>query len=297
MRDSVLLATCAFCGLTLTASLGFLRADDAVSKPTAAKPQLAERQLSELHLSDYRGRVWELEDFKEQPIVVIAFLGVECPLAKLYSQRLSDLHAEFSAKGVAFIGADANPQDSLNEMAAHARRHSIEFPLLRDAEQKLVHALGATRTPEVFVLDRLRRVCYQGRIDDQYGIGYVRDQPQTHALRNAIESLSADREILVRHEPAVGCLIGKLKPASAVSPTSVTYSMHIAPLFRDACVQCHREGEIAPFPLTEYSEIAGWAETIAEVVSEQRMPPWHANPAYGKFANTVRSRPPIATQY
>src|SRR5690606_18316177 len=37
--------------------------------------------------------------------------------------------------------------------------------------------------------------------------------------------------------------------------------------------------------LTEYEEAAGWAETIAEVVRDGRMPPWHANPEYGRFAN------------
>jgi peroxiredoxin/mono/diheme cytochrome c family protein len=252
---------------------------------TGGDVKAADVKAADVKLSDYRGRLWQLSDFENSKVVVIAFLGVECPLAKLYSQRLSEFDAEFSDDDVAFIGVDANPQDSLAELAAHAQRHKIEFPLLRDGEQKLAGALGATRTPEVFVLDRQRRVQYHGRIDDQYGIGYVRERPQSHALRDAIESLLADRAVLVEHEPAVGCLIGKLKPATNTGPATITYSKHIAPIFRDACVQCHREGEIAPFPLTDYAEISGWAETIAEVVAEQRMPPWHANPAYGEFAN------------
>ncbi|HEY1860505.1 MAG TPA: hypothetical protein VGG61_09140, partial [Gemmataceae bacterium] len=40
--------------------------------------------------------------------------------------------------------------------------------------------------------------------------------------------------------------------------------------------------------LTNYQEAAGWAETIREVVAEGRMPPWHANPKHGKFANDPR---------
>ena len=51
------------------------------------------------------------------------------------------------------------------------------------------------------------------------------------------------------------------------------------------CVACHRPGEIAPFALTTYKQAAGWAETIAEVVGDGRMPPWHASPAHGKFRN------------
>jgi hypothetical protein len=50
-------------------------------------------------------------------------------------------------------------------------------------------------------------------------------------------------------------------------------------------VECHRAGEIAPFALTNYAEVAGWADTIVEVIEDGRMPPWHANPKHGKFAN------------
>lgn len=256
---------------------------DALAEDAPAKK--ATPALTELHLSDYRGRVWELDEFDDKQVIVVAFLGVECPLAKLYSQRLSELESQFSDRSVALIGVDANPQDSLAEMAAHARRHDLKFPLLRDSDQRLMQSLGATRTPEVFVLDRQRRIRYQGRIDDQYGIGYVREQPQNYLLRDAIEALLDGRDVLVAHEPAVGCLIGKAKRPVTAPNAAVTYSKDIAPIFKESCVQCHREGEIAPFPLTDYAEISGWAETIAEVVAERRMPPWHANPQYGEFAN------------
>lgn len=278
-------------GSTNTAT-GGAAADGAVadraSGPRAVAGKLgAVVPAAAFELSDYRGRVWHLSDFDDSPVIVVAFLGVECPLAKLYSRRLSELDSEYAPRGVAFLGVDANPQDSLSELAAHARHHAIEFPLVRDGDQKLVSALGATRTPEVFVLDRQRRVRYHGPIDDQYGIGYVRPKPENHLLREAVDALRADRDVLIDHVAAVGCLIGKPKPkrSAATDDASITYTRHIAPIFQDACVQCHREGEIAPFALTSYEEIAGWAETIAEVVAQRRMPPWHANPAYGKFAN------------
>jgi hypothetical protein len=50
-------------------------------------------------------------------------------------------------------------------------------------------------------------------------------------------------------------------------------------------VECHRQGDIAPFSLTDYDEVVGWADTIAEVIKLQRMPPWHANPKHGHFLN------------
>lgn len=251
-----------------------LQADDAVSpSPTLAR----------LDLTDYRGKQWSLQELADKPVVVIAFLGVECPLAKLYSTRLNELQKQFGDEQVAIIGVDANPQDALSELAAFARRQQIDYPLLCDSKQEVASQLGATRTPEVFVLDRQRRVRYQGRIDDQYGIGYVRKAPQQQLLREAVEGLLAGRELTVSREPAVGCLIGKAKRPT--TSQEITYSKDIAPIFRDACVQCHREGEIGPFAMTDYAEVSGWAEMIAEVVAEKRMPPWHADSTYGSFAN------------
>ena len=71
----------------------------------------------------------------------------------------------------------------------------------------------------------------------------------------------------------------------------VTYSKHIAPIFNRRCVECHREGEIAPFPLSTYDDIVGWEDMIVEVIEERRMPPWFANPAHGSFANDARLTP------
>ncbi len=241
------------------------------------------RKLERFELTDFRGRDITEKDFVESKLLVVAFLGVECPLAKLYSERLQSIHEKYQGRGVTVIGVDANQQDSLTEMAAHARRHSLTYTFSKDTQQALVAALGATRTPEVFLLDESRAVRYQGRIDDQYGVGYAREKPTTNDLTDAIEALLENKSIANTHQPAPGCLIGRIKQPK--SDAAVTYSNQIARIFADHCVRCHREGEIGPFAMSTYDEVAGWAEMIQEVVSEKRMPPWHANPAYGKFAN------------
>src|SRR5687768_2821274 len=58
------------------------------------------RTVVNFTLRDYRGASQSLEELAYQQLVVVAFLGTECPLAKLYAPRLSKLHAEFSARGV-----------------------------------------------------------------------------------------------------------------------------------------------------------------------------------------------------
>jgi len=40
--------------------------------------------------------------------------------------------------------------------------------------------------------------------------------------------------------------------------------------------------------LLTYEDAAAWGDTIREVVGERRMPPWFADPKFGKFANDRR---------
>ncbi|MGL4513311.1 MAG: redoxin domain-containing protein [Lacipirellulaceae bacterium] len=237
-------------------------------------------------LRDTYGELRSPSDHPEAKGTVVAFLGVECPLARLYGPRLQQLADEFAGQGVTFYGIDANAQDSLTELASYGRRHGITFPLLKDERASAADALGATRTPEVVLLGPDGGVRYRGRIDDQYGVGTAKKAPDVDFLRDALEEVLAGTPVGTPETDAVGCVIGR--PRKADESAASTYYGQVAHVFERHCVECHRDGEIAPFALRGYDEAAGWAETIAEVVRDQRMPPWHADPKHGEFANARR---------
>ena len=137
------------------------------------------------------------------------------------------------------------------------------------------------------MLDEKRVVRYHGRIDGQYGfgfgVGYVKPVLDRRDLAIALEELLADKQVSMPVTEIKGCLIGRVREAD--ENAEVTYSNQIARLLQNRCVYCHREGQIAPFAMTNYEEVAGWGEMIQEVVLEQRMPPWHADPKHGVFSN------------
>jgi peroxiredoxin len=262
-------------------------ADEAAKGDRTGKWQSAVgRTIADFQLADFRGKTWSLAEFKDKKIVVVAFLGTECPLMAHYGPRLAELAAKHDQDGVAFLGINANQQDSLSELAHFARTSKIDFPLLKDPGNKVADQFGAQRTPEVYVLDEQRVVRYHGRIDDQFTYGIQRKQADETYLIGAIDSLLAGREIAKAAVEPIGCHIGRVLAARQES--DVTYSNQIARILQDRCVECHRPGEIGPFSLTNYEEVVGWAGMIREVVREQRMPPWHASPEHGKFANDVR---------
>ncbi len=87
--------------------------------------------------------------------------------------------------------------------------------------------------------------------------------------------------------------LGLLLMAGAASAANVTgakpvYSKDVAPILNQRCVGCHRAGEAAPMSLGSYKEARPWAKAIREAVLEKRMPPWLADPQYGKFHNERR---------
>lgn len=252
---------------------------------TAAQANERAKSPFEFSLRSHEGREWTNDDFAEKEFVVVAFLGTECPLVKLYGPRLQKLSDEFQNR-VAFVGLNSNTQDSLTEISAYANRHKISFPLLKDTNNVVADQFGAERTPEVFLLDRQRKVRYQGRIDDQYSVGTVRDQASKEDLRDAIEELLAGKDVSTPKTESVGCHIGRVQKAEPQG--DITFTKHIAPIFYAKCVECHREGELAPFPLLTYDDVIGWEETICEVIEDNRMPPWFANPEHGKFQNDCR---------
>jgi peroxiredoxin/mono/diheme cytochrome c family protein len=246
----------------------------------------AEGRPVSFQLQDFRGAWHRLDDVRESKVIVIAFMGTECPLASLYAPRLAELARAYGKKGAVFFGVDSNQQDTPSALARFAREHDLPFPFLKDVGNELADRLGVERTPEVFVLDKERVIRYRGWVDDQFGFGVHRPAPTRHDLVAALDDLLAGRPVATPRTDAVGCRIGRVSKGGG--DATVTYAKQVARILRGRCVACHREGEIAPFSLTSYKQAAGWAEMIGEVIQSGRMPPWYASPKYGSFSNEAR---------
>ena len=108
----------------------------------------------------------------------------------------------------------------------------------------------------------------------------------TSSSLEAIRELVAGKEVTVKATQPVGCRITR-KPALEKGG-QVTYSRHVARILQKRCANCHHEGTAAPFSLTSYELARDWSEMIKEVVQKHQMPPWDADPRFGKFSNDLR---------
>jgi hypothetical protein len=76
-----------------------------------------------------------------------------------------------------------------------------------------------------------------------------------------------------------------LTASAAGIPSAVSYYKDVLPILQNRCQGCHRPGEAAPMSFLSYKETRPWAKAIREAVITRKMPPWLADPHYGKFSN------------
>src|SRR5690349_1708330 len=89
--------------------------------------------------------------------------------------------------------------------------------------------------------------------------------------------------VVMEHGVFFTCLLFSGLAANAAN--TVTYNNDVLPILQQRCQTCHRPGETAPMSFLTYRETRPWAKSIRGAVLQKKMPPWFADPAYGKFSN------------
>jgi peroxiredoxin len=216
---------------------------------------------------------------------VLVFYSTECPISNSYSPTLKSLVESFSGEKVKWIGVCVDPDLSDADIKAHSRDFGLKFPLARDKQGALARKLGAKMTPEAFVIDADGKVRYHGRIDDQFAARQKRNvNPTEHDLKDALTALLSGKDVKTPFVAPVGCPMPDVP-----SLTKPTYCKDVAPIIQQNCQECHRPGQVGPFPLETYDQARKRASDIAAVVDDRLMPPWKASPHVGPKFRDVRT--------
>ena len=226
---------------------------------------------------------------------VLIFVGVSCPITNQYAPEIAAMAAK-RGSGVQFVRVYSGAGASAETARKHAAAYGLTaLPAIIDADGSLARGLGATVTPEAFVLDAGRTVRYAGRIDDRFADrGVSRTSgAASHDLAAAVNSLLAGRAIAVARTRAIGCAIEAptlttTTSAVAAVPTGPTYAHDVAGIVQANCVSCHRAGQIGPMPLETYAQVKQFAANIAAVTEKRQMPPWKPVPGCGDFTGERR---------
>ena len=230
------------------------------------------RRLPDLPLQDMQGQSLALEP----RTTVLALLSPVCPISRKLGPELARLEKDCASSGTAFVLVNLLPSADETDIAAFKSDHSLTAPVINDTSTALQRALAATSTTEVFVLDAARTLVYRGAINDQYGLGYAKDAPTRHYLRDALADLAAGRSVRIAATTAPGCALDLPPSEPTVATSSVTYHNEIARIMQANCVECHHQGGLAPFSLETMQDLIDHAGMIKKQVTRGAMPPWFA---------------------
>ncbi|MBI1807088.1 MAG: thioredoxin family protein [Ignavibacteria bacterium] len=154
------------------------------------------------------GNIHSSSDFPNK-ILLVVFSCNHCPYVQAYEDRINALHQAYAPKDIQLIAINSNdtanyPDDDFEGMVKRAHMKAFNFLYLRDEDQSVASAYGATHTPQFFVFDQQRKLRYSGKMDDNW------QNPQAvkeNYLRDALDALLAGKDVKIPETFSIGCTI------------------------------------------------------------------------------------------
>lgn len=138
--------------------------------------------------------------------VVVIFWSTECPWVQPYNDRINDYVKGLNDNGFTVWIINANSTESIDDVKNHASKNSYVFPVLKDVNNTVADMLGATRTPEVFMIAKDKTILYHGRISDNRN----KNDQTVYDLGNAASEVSSGKDVSVKETKSFGCGIKKV---------------------------------------------------------------------------------------
>lgn len=167
---------------------------------------------TDFKLKNIDGEMVSLSDFTDAKGYIVVFTCNHCPYAKMYEQRIIDLHDKYADQGYPVVAINPNdpvkqPQDSYENMQKRAEEKGFPFVYLVDETQEIARTYGAAYTPHIFLLKKegnKNRVAYIGAIDNNYKNG---EEADTKYVEMAVDNLLDDRAVETKQAKGIGCTI------------------------------------------------------------------------------------------
>ena len=171
-----------------------------------------ERQIKNFSLKNVDNKVVALSSFKNAKGFMVVFLCNQCPMAKMYTNRLNRINEQYKAKGVYLLAINAMDtlayaEESFVLMKKKAKKEDLNFPYLQDKLQIVAKQFSATHTPQAFLIWKNSNgqytIKYEGSIDDNAGDA-LNAKPY---LREAVDALLLNKRVPNPKTESFGCKI------------------------------------------------------------------------------------------
>jgi len=132
--------------------------------------------------------------------VVVLFLSTVCPYANYFASHIRELDERYGSRGVLFVGVNSNNWETREEVAEHTQRRGFAFPMIKDQGHTIANRLGASATPEAFLIDASGRLRYRG---------WVKSKQESPDLQRALDDVLEGRPVSRPETKAFGCAIDR----------------------------------------------------------------------------------------
>jgi len=195
-----LLAVVAIAG---AATIGGYLASGSVSADKLETPDIGTK-LPDFTMTDVNGESHTLSDYQGK-IVVLNFSSQHCPFSRRVDPELTEIAEEYAEEDVVILSIDANDATTPEDIKAYAEERELSVPILNDEALAYADKLGATRTPEVYILDTEGTLVYHGAFDDSKRPDS--EKGETNYIRKTVDALLAGATVEPTESKAFGCNI------------------------------------------------------------------------------------------
>lgn len=175
----------------------------AYAEGDTAKPLAIGDQVADFTLPDSNSQDRSLTSLQGTNGTLIFFTSTRCPMIKAYAERLDQITADYTSKGINVIAINSNTTEPADEIKQHATDHKLAYTVLRDADSKIADRFNAQVTPEIYLLDAKGKLVYHGGVDDNRAA----DQVKNNYLRLALDAMLAGKPIERTETKAFGCSV------------------------------------------------------------------------------------------
>lgn len=235
--------------------------------PVKAEPVI--RDVVGLRMIDTQGQIQRLGMNESLSGVAIMFVDPQCSTDSKGYQALHQQVAVAKEHDLSPYVVISSPAVSAQQAVAFAKQYSFDAPVIVDGNAELASRLMPSAMPQTYIVNVEDRQLYVGS-----GAEFAK---AAAAARN--------NEVYRPKAPTgpKGCEVKSNAFELAAKPT---YNRHVRSLVNANCLDCHRDGGVAPFSLKGYQRTKPWAGMMAHVTKERFMPPWKGIASSGhRFRN------------
>ena len=216
----------------------------------------AGERVGDFALIDNQGTQHHMAWYDDQNAVVILPQAVGATDTSALS-ALEGLKDSYAEQGVVFFLMNPGMETDREAVSKDLMSAGTELPVLMDDAQLVTEALGITRLDEAVVYNpKSFELVYRGPVGAEL----------ESALQRTLDG--SDDSLVTIATNGI-----EIKYTGAGADRIPSYVADVAPVIKENCATCHREGGIAPFAMDSKLALQGWSPMIREVVMTKRMPP------------------------